>query len=100
MLDKTVEQIVLETISELKRNGTIHSDCPWSGVDADKIHIVKQMPSGAFRMVMATWNVFNRFGQSCGNAIAVGAFIVILALLCIGGLFLFKLGELVLNLWK
>ena len=75
MTEQEIKTIVAATVEDM-RSSVMHEGCPWLGVDAEKIAVVKQVPHGAFRMVMATWNVFNKFGQSCGNAIAAGAFIV------------------------
>jgi sensor domain CHASE-containing protein len=98
MPDQDIHQIVKETIDELKRDGTIHVTCPWDGIEHETIDAIKTLPHGAVRMVAATWGVFSRFGQMAGHAIAVGAFLVVVALFCLGGLAIFKLGSFVMGL--
>lgn len=97
MSDSTVQEIVEQTIQKLKDNGTIHSNCPWDGIHKDTVEAVKTLPHGAVRMLSVTWSIFSNFGQMAGKAIAAGAFLVLIALLCIGGIALFKLGELVVG---
>lgn len=94
MSDHEISRIVEATIKSLKENGVIHVECPWKGIPEETVTAIKTIPSGAVRMLAMTWSVFSKFGQMAGHAIAVGALILLIALFCIGGLFLFKLGEL------
>ena len=90
MPPEEVREIVKEFIKELREEG-VHADCPFSGVEAEKIQALKDMPTGAFKMVCMTWGVVSQFGNWCGKGIAVGLFIVVLAVLAIGGISLLKL---------
>lgn len=78
----------------------VHSGCPLKDVDASVIESLSSMPTGAFKMLHATWRVLSKFGDMAGHAIAVGAFIVIIALLCVGGIALLKLGEFAISFGK
>ncbi len=97
MPDQDIARIVEETIKKLKDDGTIHVNCPWDGIDKQTIEAVKTLPNGAVKMVAMTWGIFSRFGQLAGRAIAAGAFLVVIALFCLGGIALFKLGEFVMS---
>ena len=92
--------IVEETIKRLKEDGTVHVNCPLDGMDKHTLENLKTLPGGAVNMLRMTWGVFSRFGDMAGKAIAVGAFIVIISLLCIGGIALLKAGEFVMGLGK
>jgi len=100
MSDTSIVKIVEATIQALKDDGTIHVNCPWDGIDKQTIEAVKTLPTGAVRMVALTWGIFSRFGQLAGHAIAVGAFLLVITILCIGGLAMFKLGEFVTGMGK
>lgn len=100
MSETYIVEIVEQTIKKLKDDGTIHVNCPWEGINRETIEAVKTLPHGAVRMVALTWGVFSKFGQMAGHAIAVGAFLVIIALFCLGGIALFKLGEIVTEMYK
>ncbi len=97
MQDSEVVKIVEAIVKKLKDDGTIHVNCPWDGINKETIEAVKTLPHGAVKMVAMTWGIFSRFGQLAGRAIAVGAFLVVIALFCLGGIALFKLGEFVMS---
>lgn len=100
MSDKEIASIVEATITKLQEAGLVHSDCPLKDVEPSVIECLAEMPSGAFTMLRATWRVLSKFGDMAGHAIAVGAFIVIIALLCVGGIALLKLGEFAISFGK
>jgi hypothetical protein len=91
MSKEETKQIVKEVILELRSEG-VHADCPFAGIETEKISAIKAMPAGAFKMVCMTWAIVNQFGALIGKGIAVGMFVIIIVLLGIGGAMLIKLG--------
>jgi len=81
-----IREVVKETIKE----SICSTTCPWSGVSSDKIIAIDTIPVGALKMLCTFWNVVAKFGGWIGNGIAVGLFIILMAILFIGGAFLLK----------
>ena len=94
MSREDTKELVKEVVAELRSEG-IHADCPFSDVEAEKIAAIKQMPAGAFKMVCMTWGIVSQFGNWLGKGIAIGLFVIVLAVLTIGGMTLLKLWGLI-----
>lgn len=89
MSKEEIKEIVKEVIIELRNEG-VHADCPFSGVEAEKIAAIKQMPAGAFKMVCLTWGIVSQFGSWIGKGIAIGLFLFLITMLAIGGIAIAK----------
>jgi len=88
-MDLTKEElkiVLAEVISE-----STPRDCPFADIEKEKIDALKAMPAGAFKMVCVTWSVVAQFGNWVGKGVAIGLFIVLLALFVIGGTSLLKM---------
>ena len=84
------EKLVTDVIEELDKTG-VHIGCPFEGIEVEKINAMKAMPTGAFKMVCLTWRIVSQFGDWIGKGIAIGLFVLVLAVIAIGGISLLKL---------
>ncbi len=90
MSAEETKALVKDVILELRNEG-VHADCPFADVEAEKIAALKAMPAGAFKMVCLTWGIVSQFGNWIGKGIALGLFVIVLAVLAIGGFTMLKL---------
>lgn len=80
--------LIHEVIAEVRAD--CQSTCPVTGVDTEKINLLMNMPTGAFKMLGLTWRLFESVGTACGKAITVGLFVLVLAILYLGGSMIYR----------
>lgn len=85
------EERLREIIREVLATEREIKQCPLDDIEAEKIAAFKAMPAGAFKMVCMTWGIVAGFGNWIGKGIALGLFVVVLAVLAIGGFTMLKL---------